>query len=91
MSVCNAYIKIGNKTFGLCEFPIISIDHNKIVIGSNNTFDIGNILQALKKQHITVSIKTKVEIKNLTNVNKIQNWLIFENVLPIIIGTCQKD
>jgi hypothetical protein len=91
MSICNAYIKIGDETIGLCCLPIFSINHNQIVIGSNNTFDISNILQALKKQHITVSIKTSVELKNLTNINKIQNWLVFENVLPIILATCQKD
>lgn len=91
MSICNAYIKIGNETFGLCDLPVISINHDQIVIGSNNTFDISNIVQALKKQHITVSIRTNVEIKNLTNINQIQNWIMFQNVLPIIIGTCQKD
>lgn len=91
MAICKAYIMIGTETFGLCEVPVISIDRSRIVIGSNNTFDIGNILQTLKKQHITVSIKTKVEIKNLINVNKIQNWLTFENILPIIIRSCQKD
>ena len=87
MSICNAYIKIGDETIGLCCLPIFSINHNQIVIGSNNTFDISNIVQALKKQHITVSIRTNVEIKNLTNINKIQNWIMFQNVLPIIIGT----
>ena len=91
MSICNAYIKIGNETFGLCDLPVISRYHDQIVIGSNNTFDISNIVQALKKQHITVSIRANVEIKNLTNINKIQNWIMFQNVLPIIIGTCQKD
>lgn len=44
MSICNAYIKIGNETFGLCDLPVISIDHDQIVIGSNNTFDISNIV-----------------------------------------------
>lgn len=91
MPICNAYMKIGDETIGLCILPIFSIDRNQIAIGSNNTFDISNILQALKKQHVTVSIKTKVELKNLINISKIQNWLIFENVLPIILSTCQKD
>ena len=91
-NIYKASIMIGDKIIGLIEPAMIVIDRNTISIGTNNTFDMVNILELLKGNNITVQVKSRVNINSSMGTVHVNNWLIFKNEITVILNSivCQK-
>jgi len=92
--ICKASIMIGDKIIGLVEPAMIVIDGNTIAIGTNNTFDMVNILELLKSNNITVQVKSRINLNDKMHTIHVNNWLIFKNEITVILNSiqlCQKD
>lgn len=88
-----SYLSIGlSRVIGLTEGPLINLTSTQIVIGSNSAFDISNIAELLREQHICFSIKTNMNLNIYPNVSKIQHWIVINSIINFTIQSlCQKD
>ena len=92
--VIKGYIQLGNaKPIGLASPLLINIStQSTIVIGSENAFDISNIVNVLKIEHIPFIIKSKVELSIYPNLDKMQHWVVINSIINITYQSlCQKD
>ena len=92
IQLVKAYLKLGNAdTIGLVNNPLIHISNRTITIGSTNAFDISHIVDVLKTQSISFSIKTDINIDIYPDAGKIQRWVIINSIINLTIKSCQKD
>ena len=92
--VIKGYIQLGNaKPIGLASPLLINIStQSAILIGSENAFDISNIVNMLKTEHIPFIIKSKVELSIYPNLDKMQHWVVINSIINITYQSlCQKD
>lgn len=92
--VIKGYIQLGNaKPIGLASTLLINIcEQSTVIIGSENAFDISNIVNVLKIEHVPFTIKSKVELSIYPNLDKMQHWVVINSIINITYQSlCQKD
>lgn len=90
--VLKGYIQLGNaEPIGLANYPLIHLSNNRTIIGSVNAFDINNIINVLKSEHICFSIKSGVDLDVYPNLAKMQHWIVINNIINLTYQSCQKD